>query len=261
MIRLPLSSACAFLLIFLLSDSVSARENRTLKVGIEDIDYYPHLSIGYKDNSFAQVVLERFFREQGYDVVFVPLPVKRFNDWFLTKEVDFKYPDNPVWRMDEKHGTDITYSLPLVHSVAGVIRTRENLGKPLSQIRHVATMLVFFPQLWVEYIQRGEMELLEESNPRTIVQLPLKGLVDAIEIDFSVVNFYLGELGQQNQLLMDASLPNERIGFSLSTIDEKEIIKAFDKFITDNQTFLQTLKEEIGIIDDPIAYSKHQLEK
>lgn len=237
-----------------------ADDKETLKVGIEDIDYFPHLSIGYKENSFAQIVLERFFKEQGYRVIFVPLPVKRFNDWFLTRDVDFKYPDNPVWRSDEKHGIRIVYSQPLVHSVAGVIRTRSNLGKPFEQIRLVGTMLGFYPQMWYEQIQKGEIELFEETNPRTVVQLPLKGLVDAIGIDYSVINYYLKEIGRQGELLMDPSLPHTRIGFSLSTIEQQDIIHQFDLFISDNQTWLHALKKEMSIIEDPVAYTRAQMQ-
>jgi polar amino acid transport system substrate-binding protein len=252
-------SLTAFLLMLLVSSGTAlANDNRVLKVGIEDIEYYPHLSIGYRESSFAEIVLKRFFKEQGYKVVFVPLPVKRFNNWFLTGDVDFKYPDNSVWRQDEKHDTDITYSLP---SVSGVIRTKENRGKPFSEIRNVGTILGFFPQMWYDKIKTGEMELLEESNPRTVVKLPIKGLVDAIGIDFSVVHYYLGELGLQNKLLMDPCLPNTRVGFSLSTINKQEIIFELNQFIASHQDFIQAVKEETGIIDDPIAYSRSQLEE
>lgn len=232
---------------------------KTVKVGVEDIDYFPHLSFGYHENSYAQQVLTKFFAEQGIKVVFVPLPVKRFNDWFLTKEVDFKYPDNPVWRSNEKHGIDIHYSTPLTYSISGVIRTKENLGKPFDQIHLVGTLVGFFPQLWSEHIRVGKVAILEESTPKTVVQLPLKGLVDAIGLDYSVVNFHLGQLQQQGQLLMDPSLPTTKVGFSLSTIDQVATLEAFNRFIADNAQFLQALQKDLGMIADPIAFTQQQI--
>lgn len=246
-----------FLLLSVLLRSASAD---VLRVGIEDIDYYPHIAYGYHNDSYAQLVLERFFKEQGHEVVFVPLSVKRFNDSFLTKEVDFKYPDNAVWRTEEKHGIAITYSDPLITSVSGVIRTKENLGKPATSIKQVATLIGFFPQRWHKEIKAGEVELLEESNPRTVVQLTVNGLVDAIGLDYSVVNHYLGQVGQKGRLLMDPSLPYSRNGLSLSTIERTDVIEALNQFLHENKAYLEQLKKEKGIIHDPIAYTQSQLQ-
>lgn len=232
---------------------------RKFKVGIEDVDYYPHFAFGHQDTSFAQEVLNRFFASHNYEVEYILLPVKRFNEWMQSKNVDFKYPDNPVWRLGDEERVNVRYSRGVISSHAGSVVTIEKLGMNKQQVKIVGTLAGFYPYLWQNQIQVGETKLVEENTPFSLVKLPLNGLVDVIDIDYSVIQHNLNKIGRSGQLVMDPNLPNRSVSYHLSTLHHPSVIKEFNQFLIDNKEFIAAVKMKFNIIDDPIAHSKNLL--
>ena len=221
------------------------------RIGVEDLDYYPHYAFGYRDDSFAKALFEDFFHSEQLEVQFIPLPLKRFNQWLLEQDIDFKYPDNPVWRQNESNPLPVIYSEQVIELLAGTIVPIDKVGMKRNNIHRVGTILGFHPTLWMDRIAKQQTQVLTDPNVVSVIKMPLNGLVDAIDMDYSVVHFHLQAMNHTKALVVDKSLPHHKIGYYFSTLKYPELIARFNQYQKDNQVFIQQLKIKYDIIETP----------
>ncbi|MFT4928428.1 MAG: polar amino acid transport system substrate-binding protein [Phenylobacterium sp.] len=241
-----------FVSLLLLNPTLSyATDKMAYRIGIEDIDYYPHFAFGYKKSSFAKELLERFFQSVNADVTYVSLPLKRFNLWYASDKLDFKYPDNRGWRQDEPEKLPIIYSDEIVQLTAGTTVLVDKLGKKRDNIQRLSTILGFYPTLWVDRVKSKQTIIVSDPSVMSVIKMNINGFVDATNLDYSVIHHQLQKLGKTKVMLMDKSLPHMTYGFHLSTIKHPQMIKQFNRFYKNNPLFIQQLKTKYQIIDDP----------
>jgi len=228
-----------------------ADQNKVYKIGVENIDYYPHYAFGHKKNSFTKELLESFFNANNIKYEFVALPLKRFNQWYLKDSIDFKYPDNAMWRTGESKSLPITYSSSVIKSTAGSVVQADYLNRGREKVKRLGTITGFTSALWLDKLENREIEILNDTAVLSVIKMATHGLVDAINLDYSVVNYHLNNLNQNKLLLMDPTLPNQKINFYLSTIKHKNIILKFNDFLKNNNMLIDKLKKKYQIIEDP----------
>ena len=228
-----------------------AAKPRSYRIGVENIDYYPHFAFGYRDNSFAKEVLECFFNSQNLTVTFVPLPLKRFNQWYIENNIDFKYPDNEDWRRDETVKLPVIYSTEVIKLTAGATVPFKLMGRPRNQIKRLGTVLGFHPTMWSDRIESKQTIMLSDPNVLSVVKMNINGIVDVINLDYSVIHYHLKQMKRPKALIMDSTLPHRAYGFHLSTLKHPQIISQFNHFYQQNQTFIEAMKHKYQIIDDP----------
>ena len=88
-------------LICLMSVSMVWAADRPLVVGVEEQNYLP--TYGWKDESFQGAgaeILTAFAADQGYQIQFHPLPIRRLYSETASGAVDLKFPDSPQWSPD-----------------------------------------------------------------------------------------------------------------------------------------------------------------
>lgn len=230
---------------------VSASNEKTYRIGVENIDYYPHYAYGHRDSSFSQELLTSFFVSEQLKIEFVPLPLKRFNQWYVQDNIDFKYPDNAIWRKDESNHLSLHYSNRVVSSIAGAIVHQSRMPLKLDDIKRLGTIAGFFPSLWYKRIESQKTIMVEDDNVLSVVKMLTHGIVDVINLDYSVVNFHLQQLNQSKQLIMNESLPHLDIMFHLSSIKHIHIIKRFNVFLKTNEDYVLNLKKRYQLIENP----------
>jgi len=228
-----------------------ANQDKVYKIGVENIDYYPHYAFGHQKNSFIKELLESFFNYHQIKYEFVPLPLKRFNQWYVKDSIDFKYPDNTNWRVNESKNLPIIYSTSVITSTAGSVILYKNLNKTRENIQRLGTITGFSSTLWLDKIKSKKVEVLNDSAVLSVIKMATHGLVDVINLDYSVVNYHLNNLKQNKKLLMSAILPNQKINFHLSTIKHENIIFKFNQFLKKNKKLVEGLKKKYKIIEDP----------
>jgi len=243
-----------FALIFI-SSYTYASETKVYKIGVENIDYYPHYAFGHQDNSFIKELLETFFKTSQIKYEFVPLPLKRFNQWYLQDNIDFKYPDNAMWRTGDSKKLPIVYSASVIKSTAGSVTQVANLNKNREDIKRLGTITGFAPSLWLDKVESQKIEVLSDTAVLSVIKMATHGLVDVINLDYSVVNYHLNKLNQNKKLLMSEKLPHQKISFYLSTIKHKEVILKFNQYLKNNQSFVTDLKKKYQIVEDPFDLS------
>lgn len=233
-----------------------ANEQSVYTIGVENIDYYPHYAFSHRKNSFSKELFEIFFKQENLKIEFVPLPLKRFNQWYIKDKIDFKYPDNEQWRANDSNQQNITYSNQVITSIAGSIVLNNNTNFTVEKIKRLGTITGFYPTLWINRIKNNQIQLVEYNNVVSVIRLLIHGMVDAINLDYSVVNFHLNEINKNKLLIMDKSLPHQKTIFHLSTIKHPKVINKFNLFLKNNQLLIQKLKDKYGIIDDPFDLNK-----
>ncbi len=186
------------ILIFL-SFIALANNKSQYTIGVEDIDYYPQYAFTHKKSSFIKELLETFFTQEKISIKFVPLPLKRFNQWYSKDKIDFKYPDNKIWRVGDTNSLDITYSESVVKLMAGTVILSKNKHFKVDDIKRLGTIAGFYSALWIDRIKTGKTQQIEDGNVLSVVKLATHGMVDAINLDYSVINFQLEQLKQNKR--------------------------------------------------------------
>lgn len=219
-------------------------------IGVEEVSYYPlydFSAAGTNKPSFSKDLLTTFFEQHDYSYRFIALPIKRFNKWYIENSIDFKFPDNMRWRDGEQHKLNITFSQPVVKLMAGTYVLKSNAKFERDKIEKLATILGFVPTLWLDKIESGELQLIEDSTPFGIVKHILHGNVEATNIDANVIRYNLKLLGKPNAIVLNTNIKHEVFSYHLSSIKHPEVIEQFNSFLQKNSALLQQLKQKYDI--------------
>jgi len=217
-------------------------------IGVEAVNYYPLFDFSASDASkpsFSKELLSRFFESRNYEYRFLPLPIKRFDKWFEEDAIDFKFPDNRIWR--EATNLDITYSTPAIKLMAGAYVLEKNEHIARSEVHKLGTILGFVPTLWIDEVRSGKVELMEEYSPLSVVKHLLHANVEATNIDENVIRFNLEQLGSKEKVVLNKGIKHQVYAYHLSSIRYPEIIKEFDQYLVEHKTEIEALKNKYQI--------------
>ena len=236
------------ILFFCLTFSSLQANAKEFIVGVEAVRYYPLFDFDINDTSrasFTKAVITDFFESHNYQYKLLPLPIKRFDRWFVEEGIDFKFPDNVRWRKNSE--LNVTFSDPVLEVVAGAYVLEKNANIDRNQINNLVTILGFYPTLWTDRINSGKTKLVEESTPLGVVKHLLYGNAEATNIDENVIRHHLAELGEQRNIVLNKQIHSERFFYHLSTIKYPEIIEEFNQYLKDNAERVQQFKEQFNI--------------
>lgn len=217
-------------------------------IGVEDIAYYPLFDFQKGGDSYTKALFDEFARQSGHTFTYLPLPIKRFNEWLLEDNIDFKYPDNARWYSNRIPSHSLYFSDSTIRLVAGTL-TAVDRNLTEKDLKVIGTLLGFYPTQWIDQIKSKQVHLYENSSTLMLIQQVLRGQVDGIDLEPSVVEHHLKLLGKPGFLAVNKNLTYEVYDFFLSTIKHQDVILEFNKFLKGNQPFLAELRRKYGIID------------
>lgn len=220
-------------------------------LGVEDLHYFPLFDFKNAHDTFTTELFSEFGEQYGYQFEYYPMPVKRFGMWLFEQDIDLKFPDNSRWNESEevnRLSKNITYSKPILHLVAGTITFNEKIKKK-EDVKVLGTLLGFYPTKWIDEIKSGDVVLYESSSTLMLIQQLIRGQLDAIDIEPSVVNYYLNKIRQNEQALINRNIDYEVYSYHLSSLKHPYLIKDFDEFLVKNSDFVQYLIEKYEIVD------------
>jgi len=219
-------------------------------IGVEDIPYYPLFEYKLNRDTYSKELLNRFAASKGYKFTYLPLPIKRFDTWLLEDKIDFKYPDNLRWYSEYLLREKYIFSQSTIKLVAGTSVLKSSLKKDISEFKSVGTLLGFYPTNWIDEIKRGKVSLYEDISTKILIQQLLAKNIDGIEIEPSVIRYYLEELGESDDLVViDKRFKYDVYDFYLSTIKHPKIIGEFNEFLNNNKKLLEELNTKYKIFD------------
>ncbi|NQZ86174.1 MAG: hypothetical protein HRT54_01175 [Colwellia sp.] len=219
-------------------------------IGVEDVYYYPLFEFKTKRETYAKELLNKFAASRGYKFTYLPLPIKRFDKWLLEEKIDFKYPDSSRWYPDPSLKSKYTFSQPTIKLVAGTTVLKSFLKQNTSEFTSLGTLLGFYPTTWIEQIKSGDVKLYEDVSTKILVRQLLEKNVDGIDIEPSVISYYLKELGESSDIVtIDKRFRYDVYAFHFSTIKYPKVIKEFNEFLNTNKTLLSELNRKYNITD------------
>lgn len=222
-----------------------------LVVGVEDLSYYPLFDFKNEHDTFTTELLKEFGNQYNYQFEYMAMPVKRFGMWLFEQDIDLKFPDNSRWNESDEVNLlakQITYSSPVVELVAGTITANPNL-KTKQEIKVLGTLLGFHPTKWLNEVRSGEVELYESSSTMMLLQQLLRGHLDAVNLEPSVVQHYLSIINKENSIAINRHFDFEVYSYHLSTVKHPSVIADFNEFLKGNAELLKSLKNKYKIID------------
>lgn len=238
------------ILIFLVLMPFSAFA-QTYRIGVENISYYPYSEI--QDGQYVGVgrdILDKFASTKGFQFEYVPNPLARNKKLFLSKRLDFLYPDSEYWSKSEKESSQhtILYSQGLVSYVDGisVLSSEAELG--FEQLRTVAMLIGFTPvDAYLEQERKSLMAIARNTTVAGLIQQLLLGRVKGVYLSKHVVANQFSLLGKRDLVTFVDRFPKHQGAYKLSTIMHSDVIKALDKFLSTHNDEISLIKRKYNL--------------
>src|SRR5579872_2772856 len=220
---------------------------RDLVVGVENIDYWPAYAM--RDGQYAgagREILDAFAADLGDRFVYRPLPVRRLYADLLSGAIDFKFPDNPGWGPDVKHGHEVAYSGPVIRYVDGVMVLPERRGLGVPALKTLGTVTGFTPFAWLDLIRDRKVKLVENPQLPLLLRQALTGRIDGAYVSIAVATYQLDVLRSPSGLVFDPALPHSRESYRLSATRHPDVIEAFDRWLADKHDAVEAIRARNG---------------
>jgi hypothetical protein len=234
---------------FLLMVSIGLASERTFVVGVENIDHYPHYTLQEGEwAGLGREILDEFAGDRGYTFIYKPFPVNRLMQQSWQQEVDFMFPDNPLWLAEQKKDIAITYSTSFVEVVEGTMVLPENLGAGIDAIKTLGTVTGFTAASYLPLLESGKVQMDYARDSRFVLAKTLDGRTDGSFLAVDSAGHVLKTiLNQPDGLVFDTSLPYDTYSYLLSTTMHPEVIAEFNTFVHNNADLLAELKNKYHI--------------
>lgn len=232
-----------FLCLFLFSKTIYADE---FKVGVEELNYLPYFDgSGKQYNGYARELLDRFANSNGHKFIYVARPVARLYQEFLSGKVDFKFPDNPLWKKDLKMGKAVQYSVPLANSTDGVMMPIADMAK--NEIKTIGIVNGFEPWPYMDQIKSGKIIIATTTDLESLLKQVSLKRIDGAYFNVLVAGKKINELELSKEISYNSKLPHADNAFTLSTIKKTKILKELDEYILKNAKLVSALKKKYGL--------------
>ncbi|MCO4755320.1 MAG: transporter substrate-binding domain-containing protein [Bacteriovoracaceae bacterium] len=237
-INLMLLVSCTF--------GISAVEAKNLTVGVESLEYLPFYSGkgrgGY--NGFARELMDKFASDHNHEVTYIPVQVKKLFGKYINKTFDFKFPDNALWRADERKGKGITYSDVVVKTKVGVISLSSKKDVVPAKVGVVDG---FTPWPILDDVKAGKIKLVQKTRMIQLLKLVESGEVDGVYGSMDALKFHAAKIGDADKFMFNSNVKASMDEFYLSTNSDSAVIDEFKKWSTKNASYISDLKKKYGI--------------
>ncbi|MGE8497837.1 MAG: substrate-binding periplasmic protein [Pseudomonas sp.] len=223
---------------------------QTYVVGVEDTPFAPHYSLDGQGEyrGFAREVLDAFAADSGLTLSYRAMPVEQLLPALQRGEIDFKYPDSPLWASAQKAGMTLHYSQALVDYVDGVLVVPDRQGLAVDGLRRLAMVRGWTPRGYEPRIDSGQIQVSYSDDLRQMIRQALKKDTDGAYFNVVVATHYLDNIrARPGALVFDATLPYTRGSFHLSTSRHPVLAARFDRFLAEHATRVAELKQVHGV--------------
>lgn len=216
-------------------------------VGVQDIRYFPHYDFRSEDKGALWAILEAFSQHTGYRFEYVAYPIKRLNREIMDGKLDFVFPENPKWYNQQVPENIKTYSKPLYKALGGSFALRQDTPLVAKDVRRLVIPRGFSPVMWRDQIEQGRTTLIEVTDSHAALNLLLKGRANVADLEYAVVLHLKNSNPAYENIEFVTTLPYDVVSFHIATIAHPELLNAFDAFISENRTTVDSLLEQYGI--------------
>lgn len=224
--------------------------SKNIVIGVEEIDYYPYYHLDDAENyqGFARDLFDTFGKLYGHRVSYRPLPIKRLYREFLDSKVDFKFPDNPFWGKEEKQGSKVLYSDPVVGYVDGVLVKPKYKDIPIKDLKSVGFVRGFSPWTLMEFINKGVIKPRKVNSLESLIRLTTENRIDGAYFNVAVANYLLAEkFKNKHGLVFAQHLPNNKSNYRISSLAHTDILEQLKIFLVSSEAVRLRNKYKLGL--------------
>ncbi len=235
------------LLLMILAVSVGFQvQAKTYTVGVEAVNHFPHYDFnGEKPRGYLVEVINKFAKDQDFDIDFRIMSVEDLWAAYINEEVDFRLPDNLLWQRDIKKESSITYSAPIAYFTDGVVSLYANKNKPLSKL---GTIKGFTAWGYQGDIEAGEIELVAEDTLESLIEGLYAGRFDGVYYNVEAFIKLVQEAGHPaTSVTFRRNLVKTRSLYMLSSIHHGGLVKELNQFLRTNKTWVRERKAHYGL--------------
>ena len=217
-------------------------------IGVQSIAYSPHYNFIEKNKpSYFSLFLNWLEHKTNCKFVIKALPIKRLNfDQNNKINLDFIYPDNPIWH----DNTDNTffYSSPLVTAMSGMMVRPNNQNRELTSFKVLAIVRGFTPKQWLSETSKPLIEFHETHDALSSLKMVLYNRADGADIEYNVAQYLLKE-HHLGELVLATKLPAKPTTFHISSKHQDKIITKINQLIEKYPSEIQALKDKVNLVE------------
>lgn len=234
-----------FLTIIFFSYSSLSSDVKEYIVGVEDYSRYPFQYIinGEYKGRFRDL-LDKFAKDNNIIFKYKPLKIDNLYTELYEGSIDFKFPDNPVWRSPEKKQYEINYSDIFTNYIDGIFVREDFINKRFAELKKFG--VVDDVVLWSlsNREKKGDAEIIKANScAELIIKLKNKD-IDGIFCNYDVMTFLLKNSSMSYKVKINTNLPLIDNYIHISTIKYPEIIKNFNIWVSKNREIIEKTAHE-----------------
>ena len=206
-------------------------------VGVQSNNEFPLYHFDQK-NGFQGIFhsfLNSFASESGIEFKYKTMHKKEMMQAFLNGEIDFKFPDNPLWSSAIKRSKKVIYSKPIHYYVEGMFTKKDKNFNNLEKIKSLGIVGEVVPWSLYHYLEARKMTITKSISCKLLIKELIDGDIDAAYCNYHVGNYYIDKFGLNKQVEFAINLPNTDDYYYLSTITHQKILDKFNLWIEKNR--------------------------
>lgn len=224
------------------ADSTQVKE---YVIGVEDYVKFPfqyNEDGEYKGN--YRKIFDAFAKSQNIKFIYKPLKIKNLYKELFDKTIDFKFPDNKIWRSEQKQAYKMFYSQAITHYLDGIFVKIENLNKEFKTLKRVGVIDDIILQILDKKSKDGTLDIIKAKSCAELLVMLQFSEIDGIFCNYDVMNHLLKESTLENKVVLNTHLPLIDSYLHMSTLSYPEILQKLDSWILENRNFIEKLTHE-----------------
>ncbi|MDX1924010.1 MAG: transporter substrate-binding domain-containing protein [Rickettsiaceae bacterium] len=214
-------------------------------IGVEYAQQYPfQYVVNGEFKGRLRDVFDTFGKTQKIKFKYKILDSDSLYEELYNGGIDFKFPDNPTWKVHKKMQYSIVYSEPVTHSIDGIFVNIEDINNHKSHITKFGIVNDLILRDIDKKTKTGSVKITKKESCADLLVLLKNKEVDAIFCNYDVAMYLLKRNALSDKVVFNPDLPVIDGYFYLSTINRSEIIKKFDIWLGQNREFVEKRAHE-----------------
>lgn len=229
-----------FLVLILLFTQSANAEIKTYVIGVEDYTVYPFQYV--EDGKYLgkyRLVLDRFAESEGIKFEYKPYKLAKLYDEFYKGNIDFKFPDNPVWRSLQKTKYQIHYSDFITYYIDGLFVRKSDSKNTIKELKVFGVASEIVPWVLLKKESKRKIKIVKFSNCGELIPLILMKKIDAIYCNYDVMKYLLKDSVVHDEIIFNSDLPYTDNYVYMSTIKHPELLDKFNKWLNKSREFVE----------------------
>lgn len=236
------------LMILLIASTLVRAENskETYIIGVENVNLYPFYDFTSKPyRGYLVEMLQKFAESEGMKIEFKVLEPKDLWVAYLGNDVDFRMPDNLLWKRSRKQDVQVTYSAPISYFNSGVVSLSKDKDSPFTRM---GTIKGFTAWSYKDMIESGALKLVEETGTDGLIEGLFSGRTNGVYYNVESFMALVDKAGYpSDSIVFRRELITSRSLYMMSSILHPEKIYALNQFLRDNYRWARDRKMYYGI--------------